>query len=391
MAHTNIAILGAGIAGLCCALALNKMSKKKFTIILYERSPKPKNLGAGLVLWPNAVDILNKLDLKNVLVAHGYSLEKMQRFTDTGEFLNEIDLTTISTKHTNYAISRTTLQQIFLGKLNQLNVKILYGYNVVDIKSQTNSSPIIHFENGKQLNSDIIIGADGRMNSISKKYVTGSNKPIYQRYVNWVGRIESNSNIHFQNNIMDYWGCGERFGIVPLSSNSAYWAGCKVMPAGLGTPKIGNKKTLHNIFKHWPDNIRNIIEQTSDKNINRIEVYDHNPSTSWYRDNLCLIGDAAHAAAPTSGQGACQAIEDGYYLAECLDNNFEYKLQYKLAKRNNLTQRIQQSFKQFYTLRSEITHDIIKSARQLNHSIFNTDLEYCKTRNQQARLNYTMK
>src|SRR5690606_17425267 len=31
-----------------------------------------------------------------------------------------------------------------------------------------------------------------------------------------------------------------------------------------------------------------------------------------------LIGDAAHATTPNMGQGACQSIEDAYFIADCL-------------------------------------------------------------------------
>lgn len=36
---------------------------------------------------------------------------------------------------------------------------------------------------------------------------------------------------------------------------------------------------------------------------------------TWQKDNLVLIGDAAHALQPSSGQGACQALEDSECLA----------------------------------------------------------------------------
>lgn len=39
---------------------------------------------------------------------------------------------------------------------------------------------------------------------------------------------------------------------------------------------------------------------------------------TWYRGPLIVIGDAAHAPAPTSGQGASMAIEDGVVLAQAL-------------------------------------------------------------------------
>lgn len=41
---------------------------------------------------------------------------------------------------------------------------------------------------------------------------------------------------------------------------------------------------------------------------------------NWFKKNLCLIGDAAHATTPNMGQGACQAIEDAYVLSKCLSN-----------------------------------------------------------------------
>ena len=43
------------------------------------------------------------------------------------------------------------------------------------------------------------------------------------------------------------------------------------------------------------------------------------PLKKWYKKGICLLGDAAHATTPNMGQGACQAIEDAYILAECLE------------------------------------------------------------------------
>ena len=40
--------------------------------------------------------------------------------------------------------------------------------------------------------------------------------------------------------------------------------------------------------------------------------------STWYYKNVCLIGDASHATTPNLGQGACQAIETAFVIAECL-------------------------------------------------------------------------
>jgi FAD-dependent urate hydroxylase len=39
---------------------------------------------------------------------------------------------------------------------------------------------------------------------------------------------------------------------------------------------------------------------------------------SWHRNRMIVIGDAAHAPSPTSGQGASLSVEDAIVLAQCL-------------------------------------------------------------------------
>ena len=47
-------------------------------------------------------------------------------------------------------------------------------------------------------------------------------------------------------------------------------------------------------------------------------TYDLGHVPAWHRDRMIVIGDAAHAPAPSSGQGASMAMEDGVVLAMAL-------------------------------------------------------------------------
>ena len=47
-------------------------------------------------------------------------------------------------------------------------------------------------------------------------------------------------------------------------------------------------------------------------------TYDLSSVPTWHREGMIVIGDAAHATAPSSGQGASMAIEDAVVLARCL-------------------------------------------------------------------------
>ncbi|WP_414638650.1 FAD-dependent monooxygenase, partial [Actinophytocola sp.] len=47
-------------------------------------------------------------------------------------------------------------------------------------------------------------------------------------------------------------------------------------------------------------------------------TYDFPTVPVWHRGRMIIIGDAAHATSPASGQGASMALEDAVTLAKCL-------------------------------------------------------------------------
>jgi 2-polyprenyl-6-methoxyphenol hydroxylase-like FAD-dependent oxidoreductase len=163
---------------------------------------------------------------------------------------------------------------------------------------------------------------------------------------------------------------GERFGIVPVTKRKAYWAG-GVASDDIGPRNHAEYKTeLGSIFSDWPQPVQMIIDRTPVERINKIYVHDHNPIQTWHRHNLILIGDAAHAPLPTSGQGACQALEDAWHLTNCL---------------NECSNDIQRAFVKFTETRFEKTTGIIMAARGFAASLFNQDEEFCMVRNEKSR------
>ena len=366
--YSKIVVLGAGIGGLTTAIALRQKGFKNISI--YERREKAATIGAGLVLWSNATKILHKLELLTEIEKVGGEIEQMQRWTKKEEFLGVIKINNINSSidFKSYAISRTDLQNILLKKVNELDVSIYYNHNALNISYQDNTSDI-RFKNGISVNAQIVIGADGRMNSIARQYVNGNNTPIYQNFVNWIGIVENEKPIFSENNVLDFWGYGERFGIVPINENKGYWAGGKSLPLNSPFKNKNNKTELKKLFNSWSPKIEEVIELTEDKNIKYIEVFDHNPITTWHKNNVCLLGDSAHAALPTSGQGACQAIEDAWHFACILEKS----------------ETIEKAFNDFQKKRFEKTTTITMAGRDLAKSLFNEDIMYCEQRNENAK------
>ena len=365
----KIVILGGGIAGVSSAIAFKQ---KGFDVSIYERHQAPSHIGAGIVIWPNASYVLAQLGILNEIAAVSGCPTRMRRMSHLNEDLGSIDIERINSQmgYPSFSILRSDFQDILISKLESLGVAIQYDHTVTGIETNRIQQAEIHFQDGSKVQGDIVIGADGRMSSNARQYVHGDNEPVYQKFINWIGVFESTEEFFQEIAVTDYWGIGERFGIVPVTKHKAYWAGGMACAEIAPKNPAEYKSELISIFADWPQPIQKIIQCTPIERINKIFVHDHNPIHSLHKHNLIILGDAAHASLPTSGQGACQAMEDAWHFANCLEDN---------------TRDLQRAFLKFTELRFEKTSDITLAARRFAASLFNQDENFCKARNETSR------
>ncbi len=314
---------------------------------------------------------LNQEFLNEIEAVSGYPLS-MERLSSKGEKLGSIDIEPINMimGYPSLSILRKDFQRILISKLNALGISVKYGHTVSELETDENNKVRVHFTNGVNVTADVIVGADGRMQSLARSYVNGENKPVYQGFINWIGVFESDTKVFNDIFVKDYWGVGERFGIVPVTQNKAYSAGGVASKSIKGRMPEKYKEELQSVFSNWPDIVRKVITETPVKNINKIYVHDHNPIEKWHKNNLIVIGDASHAPLPTSGQGACQALEDAWFLAEYL---------------SGYGANIGKAFSQFTELRYEKTKEIIFAGRNLASTLFNRDVEFCRVRDENTK------
>ena len=85
----NIGIVGGGIGGIAAAVALRRIG---INVSVYERAQELREVGAGMMLWPNATRVLRELGLLNeVLARSGRNTHFLVR-TSTGKILMRIAL-----------------------------------------------------------------------------------------------------------------------------------------------------------------------------------------------------------------------------------------------------------------------------------------------------------
>lgn len=180
----EIGILGGGIAGLSVALALRKQG---YSPRVYERRAVPATMGAGVTLWPNASFVLEELGLLQDIAAIGGRPLTMRRQDDAGNALGGLDIGLLDRTmgYPTHTVLRRHLQEVLLDHAARARIPVEFGHQAVAIELDAHGRAVAQFANGASIGPDLLIGADGRMNSVARKFVAGGNAPIYQGFVNW--------------------------------------------------------------------------------------------------------------------------------------------------------------------------------------------------------------
>ncbi len=107
----KISIIGAGIAGISTAILLKQ---EGYEVCIYERNLAISDIGAGIVCWPNATFVLDKLNVLDNISKVSGQVSFMKRFNIKEELLNVLDIKKINDimNYTSYSILRRDLMKI---------------------------------------------------------------------------------------------------------------------------------------------------------------------------------------------------------------------------------------------------------------------------------------
>ncbi|HCA09699.1 FAD-dependent monooxygenase [Chryseobacterium sp.] len=308
----SISIIGAGIGGLTLG---NILKQQQLDFSIYESAPEIKPVGAGIMMAVNAMQIFDKLGLKEKIENAG---NKVHGISITDESLKPITKTNIAVLEKKYsscnvAIHRAELQKILAENIGYEKIQLNHSLHKIEKKQNY----ILDFENGIQTESEIVFGADGIKSNIRNQILqTGSIRNAGQKC--WRGLVEFDLPEQFNQEAIEIWGKGKRFGFVKISEKKVYWY------ALVNDRKHKRYFTLAENFSEFHSLILQIIDATLEENIILNDIIDLSPIPNWHSGNLCLIGDAAHATTPNMGQGACQAIEDAYIIGKLLENSRDF-------------------------------------------------------------------
>jgi len=329
-------IIGAGIGGLATALVLEK---KGIDYHVFERAPQLNEVGAGIWLAPNALQVLDSLGLLEEVQSKGNSIDRITLAKADLSPLSDMDQSGVKERFgfSTIAIHRAKLQRLLFDNVPKERISLGYGFKTLEVLPSGNIK--IEFANSDTVVTDYLIGADG-INSKVRTHIKPESVIRYSGQTCWRGVADFNLDADFEHRGMELWGDQVRFGISKVEDNNVYWFAVGLAEANQKDKALESKVKLLRMFANFHPLCQQLITATEDHKILRNDISDLKPLKTWHKGNICLIGDAGHATTPNMGQGGAQAIEDAYYLGELIgltpDENvfesFERKRKKKVDK-----------------------------------------------------------
>lgn len=304
----DIVVVGAGIAGLATAVALQRRGLG--TSVLEERDDTSS--GAGISIWPNALAALDEIGLgEAVRAAGGRVTAGAIRWRD-GRWLRRPhrDRMLKSLGEPLVVAQRAALTEVLQNALRPGTLR--HGIAVTNVEA-TPDGVRLQLSSGDVVHSGAVIGADGT-HSLIARHLNGPLAHSYTGYTAWRGVADCSIDPDLAGETL---GPGVEFGHVPMGADHTYWFATERAPEGAGAAE-GELNYLRT-YSTWADPIPTILAATDPSAILRHDIYDRAPAKVWSSGPVVLVGDAAHAMRPHLGQGGCQGLEDAAILAAFVD------------------------------------------------------------------------
>lgn len=294
---------------------------------VYEQASRLGEVGAGLVVAPNAARQLRRLGALEAFRQRAVQLEvgwEFRRWED-GTVLSAEDLASsceeLYGEHT-YTAHRADLLSAIASRVPSGSIHL--GHQAVSLEHRGDALRV-SFADGSRIEADVLIGADG-VHSVVRGALFGASPATYSGICAFRALVPAEHAPAFARRRAQTLWIGPDHHLVhyPVSAG-AYVNLVAFAPAGDFTLESWTATaTIEEFlaeFEGWDSRLVGLIRAGGTPG--RWALLDREPLTRWSEGPATLLGDAAHPMFPFFAQGAAQAIEDAAVIARCLTEGLE--------------------------------------------------------------------
>jgi salicylate hydroxylase len=309
MDSLRVAVVGAGIAGLAVAACLRRVG---IGCVVYERTRRLGEVGAGIQVGPNASRLLHRLGLADDLRAAGVRPAAVElRHWRTGEPAARMPLGPVG--ESAYGAPYYTLHRAELHRaLRRLVDRVEVGRRCVGVVDRGGVAEL-RFDGAGPVTADLVIGADG-IRSVIREALVGD-APYFSGITVYRG-LTTRAAVE---SVVAVWlGPGRHCVWYPISDELINVVASVPEASGGGEEWTapGRVADLIAAYDGWHPAVRRIVAGLDA--VTRWSLHERPALPRLCTARVALVGDAAHPMLPFGAQGASQAIEDAAALAICL-------------------------------------------------------------------------
>ena len=326
----RIAVVGCGSAGPAAATLLQRQGHR---VTLFERAPECRPVGAGFLLQPSGMGVLEELGILEPVRAHGARVERLHVVSREGAEVLDLRYAELGEELHGVGLHRPVLLHFLIRAMAAAGVEAQWGREIVDVRRENGKWNLLFADGAAEGGFDLLAAADGARSVLRGKL---GFRGIDRGYP-WGA----------------HWFIGENRGAFPESELFQIVHGTRRLLGFLATgTELGRNQALVSLFwsikladdvatrsrslQEWKSGIlavspcaRPLLDQITDWSQVLTARYGDVGMSRWHGDGVVLLGDAGHAMSPQLGQGVNLALADASCLARCVAR---YPLQAALAQ-----------------------------------------------------------
>ncbi|KAA8880595.1 FAD-dependent monooxygenase [Nocardia colli] len=320
---THALIIGAGVAGPVMSMALRRAG---FSSSIYERDEaRAEQRGAWLNFQANGMDALRAIDAAGPVEKLGFEVDTISFINGKGKFLGQVPMAARRPDGQESLMMPRAALYTALGELaRERGAGVHYGKRLIGARTTADGRVQASFADGTTAVGDLLIGADGIHSRVRAVIDPRARAPRYVPVLNVGGYIPDFSVEVPPKEFRMQFGTRCFFAWVNTPDGGIVWFANPPMAREPERGVLSGKTDAE--WRYWLHELmvgdvglaHEIIDAAPGPMIGWA-TYDMPVVRHWHNNtNMIIIGDAAHATAPSAGQGASMALEDAVILAKCL-------------------------------------------------------------------------
>ena len=315
----RIAIVGCGTAGPAAAVLLRRQGHE---VVLFERAPECKAVGAGFLLQPSGMAVLRELGIMESVLAHAAKVECLHVLDVDGGTLLDLKYRELGQGSFGAGLHRPVLLKYLLDAMHAADVEIRWGCEIETVSKSTAGWSLESVDGDAWHGFQLLIVADGARSKLRDLVGTGGVNCGYPWGAHWF--IGTNDGIFPEDELYQVVNGTRRLGGFLATGRDL--DGGDPLVSLFWSVKIADDATWRaRPLEEWKQEIRTLCPKSAGL-LAQITSWDQILTARygdvrmrrWHGDGIVVLGDAAHAMSPQLGQGVNLALADASCLADCL-------------------------------------------------------------------------